>query len=701
MADEVPGAEGGPPADSPDLPPDPLTIGKGVLGYVRIPPDALRRHVVCFGASGSGKTVLAKAIIEEAVRAGIPVIAIDPQGDLASLAIPAEAGSVHSHAGNPAIAKSYIERAEVRIFTPASTRGIPLTVGLFDLPGGDVPEEDRIQACDVIASSLVELLDYEERSRRSAGARALMYTILKAAQERAHPVRDFGGLIAAVRDPSSLGIEGEAHLSESERIGLAQDLGHLTTGVTSLLFGQGTSIDLDTLLMPVTAGKVPVNIVYLNTLTADHHKQFVVAMVAAAVYRWMLRNPAKTENPQVLLYIDEVAPFMPPHPRNPPAKDMLQLLFKQGRKFGVACMVATQNVADVEYKAFGQASTWAIGRMMAKQDLEKLRHLLKARPPEEYERIMGRIPGLQAREFLIVSPDVFKEGPVQVTSRWLSTQHRTLDADALREAMDKDVWRHFVPVDRPLMGPPASAPTPAPAAKPVPASRVAGPASSGAGEMPARFPVHIELPSASPASSPVPPRAQSSAWPDTVLRTRLAVPQNEAKRRLAAWPGGQLRSGEEIVDVATEYLILWRAGLVVEKHDHAVPFLAKKVMARETVYVDARLDSPTCKQLLHVEKGITFAPITDREAHAIRDLDGTAEFDRLRRVDLGFDTAAFPLVHPTEVVKKVRDLFGIVTRDFDLVVLPVWRFGIQQGAGFGAKVRTMAIDSVFGLEVQR
>ena len=47
----------------------------------------LQRHFACFGSSGSGKTVASKVLIEELSRNGIPVIAFDPQGDIASLAL--------------------------------------------------------------------------------------------------------------------------------------------------------------------------------------------------------------------------------------------------------------------------------------------------------------------------------------------------------------------------------------------------------------------------------------------------------------------------------------------------------------------------------------------------------------------------------------------------------------------------------------
>src|SRR5215217_7915834 len=42
-------------------------------------------HAVCVGMTGSGKTGLCIAILEEAAIDGIPAIVIDPKGDLANL----------------------------------------------------------------------------------------------------------------------------------------------------------------------------------------------------------------------------------------------------------------------------------------------------------------------------------------------------------------------------------------------------------------------------------------------------------------------------------------------------------------------------------------------------------------------------------------------------------------------------------------
>src|SRR3989442_2652967 len=65
-----------------------LLVGHKIDGTVlTIDPASLTKHSVVFGATGSGKTVLCKAIIEEAASRGVPVLAIDPKSDIGCLAI--------------------------------------------------------------------------------------------------------------------------------------------------------------------------------------------------------------------------------------------------------------------------------------------------------------------------------------------------------------------------------------------------------------------------------------------------------------------------------------------------------------------------------------------------------------------------------------------------------------------------------------
>src|SRR5690349_892985 len=126
---------------------------------VELDGDALVRHAFVCGASGFGKTVFCKGLVEEAVLAGIPVIAVDLKGDLASLALhgplarakglksvigdEAEAAAAEFDAGASATgfdaerANRYSERSHVRIFTPNSSLG--RRVALSALPSFPEP----------------------------------------------------------------------------------------------------------------------------------------------------------------------------------------------------------------------------------------------------------------------------------------------------------------------------------------------------------------------------------------------------------------------------------------------------------------------------------------------------------------------------------------------------------------------------------
>ena len=85
---------------------------------IDIAPQVLARHGAMLGSTGSGKTVMAKALIEEAALAGIPSLIIDPQGDLARLALGIDLDELEEKDGLVNRAKKLLDTCEVRIWTP-------------------------------------------------------------------------------------------------------------------------------------------------------------------------------------------------------------------------------------------------------------------------------------------------------------------------------------------------------------------------------------------------------------------------------------------------------------------------------------------------------------------------------------------------------------------------------------------------------
>ena len=75
---------------------------------------------------------------------------------------------------------------------------------------------------------------------------------------------------------------------------------------------------------------------------------------------------------KALLVFDEVYGLLPPHPANPPTKRATVPLMKQGRAFGMGVVVATQNPMDLDYRALSNAGFWAVGRLQADADRERV-----------------------------------------------------------------------------------------------------------------------------------------------------------------------------------------------------------------------------------------------------------------------------------------------------------------------------------------
>jgi len=84
-----------------------------------------------------------------------------------------------------------------------------------------------------------------------------------------------------------------------------------------------------------------------------------------------MRRQSGTSDLRALLYMDEVAGYLPPT-ANPPTKKPIMLLLKQARAFGLGVVLSTQNPVDVDYKALSNAGTWMIGRLQTEQDKARL-----------------------------------------------------------------------------------------------------------------------------------------------------------------------------------------------------------------------------------------------------------------------------------------------------------------------------------------
>ncbi len=400
--------------------------------------DLLRRHGGVFGSTGSGKTVLSKIILEEAALEGIPILAFDPQGDIASLMIPGDPKELESKGVPSELLKEYMDKVIVRVYTPASSKGLSISINPLKLPDPSADPDDIIRLLDNSARTLVKVLTKVGGLSRSWESKsfAVVYELLRSIWEGG---KDVGGLKELadmlVAPQEEIGVDLEPYMKESERQTLATRIRTLTVGSAQLLFKEEGQIDFDELTRKVD-GRTPINVIFLKTLRSEEEKHFFIAIVLNQLYSWMLRQ-GFTENPRMILFQDEAAPFIPAGMSSPGPKETFLLLFRQARKYGIECLIATQSPKDIDYKAFEQFNTIAAGRISAEQSLKVLERILEPIAGEkDSESIITMLPGKQTASFIFSSADL-KPKVNNIGVRWLLTKHITLTERDVKKHMEE------------------------------------------------------------------------------------------------------------------------------------------------------------------------------------------------------------------------------------------------------------------------
>jgi hypothetical protein len=413
----------------------------------------LTTHAVCIGMTGSGKTGLGIALLEEAALDSVPAIVIDPKGDLGNLLLTfpelqpadfepwvdtgeaarkdqtvAQFAATTAEGWRNGLAEwgqdgERIRRlraaADVSIYTPGSAAGRPLSVLRSFAAPDPAMIADSTALKERIAGSvsgLLGLLGIDADPIKSR-EHILLSAILDAAW-RAGESPDLAGIIGRVQKPpfDKLGVfDLESFFSARERTALALSINALLAAPGFDAWLAGDQLDIQRLLY-TPAGKPRIAIVSIAHLN-DAERMFVVTLVASELVAWM-RRQSGTTSLRAILYMDEIAGYFPPVAM-PPSKPPLLTLMKQARAFGLGVVLATQNPVDLDYKGLGNAGTWFIGRLQTERDRERvIEGLLGTDAAQGLDR--GRLTSLMAslsqRTFLM--RNVHDERPVLFRSRW-------------------------------------------------------------------------------------------------------------------------------------------------------------------------------------------------------------------------------------------------------------------------------------------
>jgi phage host-nuclease inhibitor protein Gam len=432
-------------------------------------------HAVCVGMTGSGKTGLCIDLLEEAAIDGIPALAIDPKGDLGNLLLtfpglsPAEfrpwidedearrngktpdewaasqaetwrEGLEHWGQDGERI-KRLRAAVDVAIYTPGAQSGLPLSiVKSFAAPAPDFIEESDLmrERVGTTATSLLGLLGIDADPIRSR-EHILLSTIIDASWRQGQDL-DLPRLIQLIQTPpvQRIGVlELEGFYPSDKRFELAMAVNNLLAAPGFSAWMEGEALDVHRLLY-TAEGKPRLTILSIAHLN-DAERMFFVSLLLNQVLGWMRQQPGTTSL-RAIVYMDEIAGYLPPV-ANPASKAPMLTLLKQARAFGVGMVLATQNPVDLDYKALSNAGTWFIGRLQTERDQMRVLDGLEGAMSNaggafDRDKLQKLIAGLGKRVFLL--HNVHEDGPEVFESRWAMsylrgpltrTQIRTLMAD--------------------------------------------------------------------------------------------------------------------------------------------------------------------------------------------------------------------------------------------------------------------------------
>ncbi len=431
-------------------------------------------HGVCVGMTGSGKTGLCIALLEEAALDNIPAIIIDPKGDLTNMLLtfpelrpedfrpwineddarkkgvtPEQYASNQADLWRKGLAawgqdgeriRFLKDAAEFVIYTPGSSAGIPVSIlDSFSAPAAAIIEDlellqDRVNGT---AGSLLGLIGIAADPINSR-EHILIANILNHYWQQGQDL-DLAGLIQQIQTPpfTQVGVMNlETFFPSKDRFSLSSQLNNLLASPSFAAWLQGEPLDIDSILHTAT-GKPKMSIFSIAHL-GDSERMFFVSLLLNQVLSWT-RSQSGTTSLRALLYMDEIFGFFPPV-ANPPSKGPLLTLLKQARAFGLGIMLTTQNPVDLDYKGLGNTGTWFIGRLQTDRDKMRLIDGLSGAAATQDikfdRRIMeDTISGLGQRVFLM--NNIHMDKPLVFETRWCMSYLRgPLTRNQIKSLMD-------------------------------------------------------------------------------------------------------------------------------------------------------------------------------------------------------------------------------------------------------------------------
>lgn len=448
-------------------------------------------HGVVLGMTGSGKTGLCIALLEEAAMDNIPSIVIDPKGDIANLLLTfpdltpenfrpwineddAQKKGItpDEHAAKTAAMwksgleswgqsaeriRTFRDKIDMAVYTPGSNAGLPVSIlSSLDVPAFEILDDGEALAerIESTVSSLLSLVGNNADPIRDP-EHILLSNIFIHSWKAGHGVT-LEALVRHIQVPpfDKIGVmDLETVCPQKNRLDLALKMNNLLASPGFSTWLQGEPLDIKRMLH-TPEGKPRIAIFSIAHL-GDSERMFFVSLLLNQMLGWM-RSQNGTTSLRALLYMDEIYGYLPPSAM-PPSKKPMMTMLKQGRAFGLGVLLATQNPVDLDYKALSNIGTWWLGRLQTERDKARVLDGLEGAAASnnsgfDRRKMEQLLAGLGARVFLM--NNVNDDAPTVFHVRWvMSYLTGPLARGQIKKLMD--------PLRAAIAGIKAAAPTPA------------------------------------------------------------------------------------------------------------------------------------------------------------------------------------------------------------------------------------------------
>lgn len=433
-------------------------LGEKTLGDDLVLYDSkdLVTHGVVLGMTGSGKTGLCIALLEEAAMDNIPAIVIDPKGDISNLLLtfpdlapesfrpwineddaakkgvsPDEFAARTAETWKKGLTdwgqppdriRQFRDKVDLAVYTPGSNAGLPVSIlSSLDVPSFEILDDaealsERIEST---VSSLLSLVGNNADPLRDP-EHILLSNIFASTWKAGHGVT-LETLVRHIQVPpfDRIGVmDLETVCPQKSRMELAMKMNNLLASPGFSTWLEGEPLDIRRMLH-TGGGKPRISIFSISHL-GDAERMFFVSLLLNETLGWM-RAQSGTTSLRAILYMDEIYGYLPPSAM-PPSKKPMMTMLKQARAFGLGVLLATQNPVDLDYKALSNIGTWWLGRLQTERDKARVLDGLEGAAASNHsgfdrQKMEQLLAGLGNRIFLM--NNVNDDAPTVFHVRWV------------------------------------------------------------------------------------------------------------------------------------------------------------------------------------------------------------------------------------------------------------------------------------------